>query len=146
LRLGFSINPAETDNVNSGWYCVPKKMLPDGSSTAITRIGQSCSEPISVKALALSPPQEAWQTVAWREGSGHPLSSRFARQRVRAAHRDTKLHQPRAEEWWLIEWPEDETEPTKYWFATLPEDVAFDRLVDLAKLRWRIERDYLCQT
>ncbi len=25
---------------------------------------------------------------------------------------------------------------------TLPEDVAFDRLVDLAKLRWRIERDY----
>jgi hypothetical protein len=24
----------------------------------------------------------------------------------------------------------------------LPEDVAFDRLVDIAKLRWRIERDY----
>jgi hypothetical protein len=42
----------------------------------------------------------------------------------------------------LIEWPEDETEPTKYWFSTLPEDIAFDRLVDLTKLRWRIERDY----
>jgi Transposase DDE domain len=61
---------------------------------------------------------------------------------VRPAHRDTKLSQPRAEEWLLIEWPADETEPTKYWFATLPEDIAFDRLVDLAKLRWRIERDY----
>src|SRR5262249_22713928 len=48
----------------------------------------------------------------------------------------------RAEEWLLIEWPEDETEPTKYWFSTLPEDTAFDRLVDLTKLRWRIERDY----
>jgi hypothetical protein len=24
----------------------------------------------------------------------------------------------------------------------LPEEIAFDRLVDLAKLRWRIERDY----
>ena len=24
----------------------------------------------------------------------------------------------------------------------MPEDIAFDRLVDLAKLRWRIERDY----
>jgi hypothetical protein len=46
------------------------------------------------------------------------------------------LSEPRAEEWLLIEWPEDETEPTKYWFATLPEDIAFDRLVDLAKLRW----------
>src|SRR5207253_5785676 len=48
----------------------------------------------------------------------------------------------RAEEWLLIEWPENETEPTKYWFSTLPEDAAFDRLVDLTKLRWRIERDY----
>jgi len=26
--------------------------------------------------------------------------------------------------------------------ATLPQDVSFQRLVDLAKLRWRIERDY----
>jgi len=99
-------------------------------------------QPISAKALALSLPKEAWQTVAWREGSAERLSSRFARQRVRAAHRDTELSQPRAEEWLLIEWPENETEPTKYWLATLPEDIAFDRLVDLTKLRWRIERDY----
>jgi SRSO17 transposase len=99
-------------------------------------------QPISVKVLAASLPKEAWQAVAWREGSAEWLSSRFARQRVRSAHRDTKLHQPRAEEWLLIEWPEDEAEPTKYWLATLPEDIAFDRLVDLAKLRWRIERDY----
>jgi hypothetical protein len=26
--------------------------------------------------------------------------------------------------------------------TTLPEDITFDRLVDLAKLRWRIEHDY----
>jgi SRSO17 transposase len=104
-------------------------------------------QPISAKALALSLPKEAWQTVAWREGSAERLSSRFARQRVRPAHRDTELSQPRAEEWllieWLlIEWLENDTEPTKYWLATLPEEIAFDRLVDLAKLRWRIERDY----
>ena len=60
-------------------------------------------QPISAKALALSLPKEAWQTVAWREGSAERLSSRFARQRVRAAHRDTELSQPRAEEWLLIE-------------------------------------------
>ncbi len=57
-------------------------------------------------------------------------------------HRDNLLAEPRAEEWLLIERPEDETEPTKYWFASLPEDIAFDRLVNRAKLRWRIERDY----
>src|SRR5204863_398409 len=45
-------------------------------------------------------------------------------------------------EWLLIEWPNGEQEPTKYWLSTLPENIGFARLVDLAKLRWRIERDY----
>jgi hypothetical protein len=45
-------------------------------------------------------------------------------------------------EWLLIEWPEDEAEPTKYWLSTLPVDIGFEALVDGAKLRWRIERDY----
>jgi hypothetical protein len=40
----------------------------------------------------------------------------------------------------LIEWPKGEKEPTKYWLSTLPQNI--ERLVDLAKLRWRIERDY----
>jgi SRSO17 transposase len=35
-----------------------------------------------------------------------------------------------------------ETQPIKYWLSTLPENIAFPRLVDIAKLRWRIERDY----
>jgi SRSO17 transposase len=99
-------------------------------------------QPIAVKALALSLPREAWQTITWREGTADWLSSRFARQRVRPAHRDTKLSEPRAEEWLLIEWLQDETEPTKYWLATLPEEISFEGLVDLVKLRWRIERDY----
>ena len=42
----------------------------------------------------------------------------------------------------MIEWPEDEKAPTKYWFSTLPANIAFRQLVDTAKLRWRIERDY----
>src|SRR5438270_1417789 len=99
-------------------------------------------QPISVKALALRLPEKAWQTITWREGTADWLSSRFARRRVRPAHRDNLLSELRAEEWHLIEWPEEETEPTKYWFATLPEDSAFTRSVDLTKLRWRIERDY----
>jgi SRSO17 transposase len=98
--------------------------------------------PVSVKTLALGLPKRAWRTIAWREGTADRLSSRFARLRVRAAHRDYKLSESRAEEWLLIEWPKGESAPTKYWFATLPTDMAFNRLVDLAKLRWRIERDY----
>ena len=41
-----------------------------------------------------------------------------------------------------MEWPDGEKESIKYWLSTLPKDVVFRRLVDLAKLRWRIERDY----
>jgi SRSO17 transposase len=98
--------------------------------------------PVSVKALARNLPAASWQTISWREGTAGALTSRFARVRVRAAHRDEWRAEPRDEEWLLIEWPEGEAEPAKYWLATLPPDMPFDRLVDLAKLRWRIERDY----
>ena len=92
--------------------------------------------------MALDLPAASWQTISWREGSAGALTSRFARVRVRAAHRDEWRAEPRGEEWLLIEWPEGEAEPAKYWLATVPPDMSFDRLVDLAKLRWRIERDY----
>jgi SRSO17 transposase len=98
--------------------------------------------PQSAKEIALSLPAQAWTTITWREGSLDRLTSRFARLRIRAAHRDYHLGEPRPEEWLLIEWPPEEKEPTKYWLSTLPEDIALDRLVHLAKLRWRIERDY----
>ena len=90
----------------------------------------------------MSLPAKAWRTVTWREGTAEPLTSRFARVRVRAAHRDYNLTAARPEEWLLIEWPKGEAEPIKYWFSTLPDKIPFTRLVDLAKLRWRIERDY----
>jgi SRSO17 transposase len=108
-----------------------------------TRIRRDAKHrPISVKALALGLPRRAWRTITWREGTADRLSSRFARVRVRVAHRDHKLAESRPEEWLLIEWPKGESEPIKYWLATLPDDIPFDRLVDLTKLRWRIERDY----
>src|SRR5215468_2818450 len=66
----------------------------------------------------------------------------FARVRVRPAHRDYWLAESRPEEWLLIEWPEGEEVPTKYWFSTLPANIGFRQFVDMVKLRWRIERDY----
>jgi SRSO17 transposase len=99
-------------------------------------------KPVSVKSLALSLPKKAWRTMRWREGTNGWLRSRFARVRVRPAHDDDRRHTPRPHEWLLIEWPKGEPEPTRYWLSNLPEDITFKRMVDLAKLRWRIERDY----
>lgn len=99
--------------------------------------------PVQVKTLAVELPADAWQTITWREGSNTLLISRFARRRVHPAPQATRRDERAKEEWLLIEWPADEAEPTKYWLSTLPDDIAFERLVDLTKLRWRIERDYL---
>ena len=42
----------------------------------------------------------------------------------------------------LIEWPAEVEAPTRYWFSNLPEGVSLRRLVQLAKLRWRVEQNY----
>jgi SRSO17 transposase len=97
---------------------------------------------ISAKHLARDLPKGAWHTIRWREGSAEWLSSRFARVRVRVGHSQL-APELLSEEWLLIEWPEGEAEPTKYWLSTLPANISFRELVDFAKLRWRIERDYL---
>src|SRR4029453_18252002 len=99
-------------------------------------------QPISLKRLAVELPASAWQTGTGREGTPGGMGSRFARLRVRPAHRDEKRFAPRPEEELLMEWPRGEPEPTKYWLSTLPSPTPLADLVRLAKLRWRIERDY----
>ena len=62
---------------------------------------------------------------------------RFARVRVRAAHRDhqrterrtQRRTERRAGKWLLTEWPEGHKEPMKYWLFTPGQDVPLQRLV-----------------
>lgn len=94
--------------------------------------------PIPVADLARALPAQAWRSVTWREGTSGPLSSRFARVRVRAAHRN----RPRDEEWLIIEWPRGAEEPAHYWLSNLPARTRWPEMVDTVMSRWRIERDY----
>ena len=107
------------------------------------RLGDAAQQrPQSIKELAFELQPTQWHTLEWREGTNFTLRSRFARVRVRAAHREHQRTQMRAEQWALIEWPEGHREPMKYWLSTLPEDMPLQRMVFEAKMRWRIERDY----
>ena len=107
------------------------------------RLGDAREQrPLSVKELAFELAPSQWQIVEWREGTNFTLRSRFARVRVRAAHRAHQRTQQRPEQWLLIEWPEGLKEPMKYWLSTLAQDVPLQRMVFEAKMRWRIERDY----
>jgi SRSO17 transposase len=99
-------------------------------------------EPLAIEQLALQLPKKEWRTVAWREGSRGEQSSRFAAVRVRTAERHVQRAPPSEEGWLLLEWPQDEQSPTKYYLSSLPADTSLKKLVRLAKLRWRVERDY----
>ncbi|CAN5154525.1 hypothetical protein BH24PSE2_BH24PSE2_17070 [soil metagenome] len=95
-------------------------------------------QPISVANVARRLPARSWRKVTWREGVSQPLTSRFARVRVRAAHRD----RPRDKEWLIIEWPPDAEAPVHYWFSTLPKTRVWQEMIDTVMGRWQIERDY----
>jgi SRSO17 transposase len=99
-------------------------------------------QPLSARALAMQLPRRRFHTITWRDGTNQALSSRFAALRVRCAHRDHLRVEPHPEQWLLIEWPAGEAAPTKYFLSTLPATTRIKELVRVAKLRWRIERDY----
>jgi SRSO17 transposase len=111
-------------------------------------------EPVSVKDLALTAGSDALQAVTWRQGTkktkGNPtaeMTSNFLLLRVRPANRNI----PRApdgslpQRLLLVEWPDNADEPTDYWLSNLDPDgtdTPIEQIVDLAKIRWRIEHDY----
>ena len=107
------------------------------------RPAEDDAPPVKSRELAETLADDAWKIVPWREGVAGELTSRFAALRVRPAQGDRRRSDPRPEHWLLIEWPQDEPKPTKFWLSNLAEDTPIEHLVYQAKLRWLIERDYL---
>lgn len=100
--------------------------------------------PQDLTMVARQLPASAWKKVTWRAGTRGPQRSRFAKLKVWAAHGwRAQEHPERVAEWLLIEWPEGEADPTKYWLAQLgPGRPGLRRFVKMAHARWRIEMDY----
>ena len=142
LRYAVGVSPNATVWTD-GVQALPPKPNTGRGRPAITPVRDETHRPIALDKLALDLPAQYWQKIKWREGTNAELGSRFARVRVRAAH-DLKAPTDKIpEEWLVIEWPEDEDKPTKYWLSTLDENISFADLIAAIKLRWRIERDYL---
>jgi SRSO17 transposase len=144
IGMSYAVNIKGTTTV---WRPGEEPLLPHQRTgrrgPAATRLAYSAEQrPISAFNLARELTPSAFDEVTWREGTKTPLRSRFASVRVRPAHRDTLRSIPRDHEWLLIEWPEDEDEPTNFWLSTLDESISQLELVETVKLRWRIERDY----
>lgn len=83
--------------------------------------------------------------MTWREGTRGAMTSTFLAIRIRPANVKLRRNDPDGElpvRWLLAERPDGKDAPTDYWISNLPADTPLQRLVALAKLRWRVEQDY----
>ena len=138
-NLRYAVGIAPTVGV---WSKPPKIKVPEYSGRGARPKNWDYGEqrPSSVKDGALK--AKGWKKVRWREGSKGWLESRFLAMRVQPSHGFVHGDPPHKEIWLLVEWPEQEKEPTKYFFCDLPASYTLRRLVRIAKCRWKIEQDY----
>jgi len=101
------------------------------------------AKPVHIDSLAKSLwKKNRFRKVTWRTGTKGDLHGRFCAVRVRSAEKRTKGKSAGNPCWLLLE--RDEAQPTgfKYYFSSLKQTTSLRKLVKLAKLRWRVERDY----
>ena len=125
------------------WTRPPAATVPprhSGRGAPATRYDYGKQRPISV--LEAARKAKGWKIIRWRQGTKGWLESRFVAMRAQPSHGFVRGQPPHQELWLLVEWPESEKEPIKYFFCNLPETYTLRRLVRLAKCRWKIEQDY----
>lgn len=117
-------------------------------STLVVRLDKlerTRGRPLSVRALAgkLMKKRKAFRRTTWRQGTRTPLSARFAAVRVIAGYEDKwSDFRDREALWLVIEWPDGEEQPTKFYLSTLPAKISRRELVRTIKERYRTERGY----
>lgn len=119
-------------------FAVPRKKSHKGPTPTLEKPTKG-STPMTIAALAA---ELTYRRVTWRDGSRGKQASRFAAVRIRTAHGHRQGFGPGPEQWLLCEWPATEDAASKFYLSSLGPTVALRDLVRLAKLRWRIERDY----
>lgn len=126
------------------WTKPPKIKIPAyrGRGAPATRYDYGRQRPTSARAVALQAKEKDWKNIRWREGTKGWLESRFLGVRVQPSHGFVDGKPPHKEAWLLVQWPDGEKEPTKYFLADLPAQYSLRRLIRLAKGRWKIEQDY----
>ena len=131
LGLSYRVGIESATTVwEPGQQPLPAPPRKPGRGAAPKRLQRSADhQPISVKRLAFGLRSSAWKEIRGRPGSRETLRSRFAAVRVRPPHRDEKRSVPHPEEWLLIEWPNKESEPTKYGLSTLSAKASLKSLV-----------------
>lgn len=92
--------------------------------------------------IAASLDSKAFRRLTYREGTKNKLSGRFCFRRVKVAFEDGTEPAEREPLWLVMEWPEGEPKPNKFFLTTLPRRMTKKQIVRIIKERWRTERVY----
>lgn len=114
----------------------------DSRVWTLDSLGRRRDDPITVAQLGVALGEKAFRRVTWRTGTKQRLSSRFAFRRIKSAHNDDVPIAERSPIWVVIEWPEGEASPTKFFFTTLARRMTKKQIVRVIKERWKTERVY----
>ena len=104
--------------------------------------GRQSRDAISALDLGVRLGRKAFRHITWRDGTRGPLFSKFCFRRVVVAHDDGTPASDRDPVWLVIEWPDDEKQPTKFTLSTLPRRMSKKQIARTIKERWRTEQAY----
>lgn len=109
----------------------------------LDRLERCRGDAISVRDLATKLGAKEFRRTTWRKGTRRDLSARFAAVRVACAYNNSNIPPSEREALWLIiEWPDGEAAPTKFYLSSLPSTVSRRKLIRTIKERYRTERAY----
>jgi SRSO17 transposase len=101
-------------------------------------------EAVDVRQLGIELGESAFRKITWRDGTRptKKLSSRFVFRRVKPAYDDGGEPTLREPVWLVIEWPEGESRPSKFFLTNLRGRMTKKQIVRTIKERWKTERVY----
>jgi SRSO17 transposase len=97
---------------------------------------------VGVQQLGLELGLSAFRRLTWRDGTRGKMQSRFCFRRVKVAHGGAPRSLVREPLWLVMEWPDDEPQPTKFFLTTLRRRMTRKQIVRTIKERWKVERSY----
>jgi SRSO17 transposase len=125
----YGLDYAVAVNANTHVWLLDSQGRRRGEAQAVAQIGAELGA-------------RAFRKITWREGTKASLSSRFVFRRVKPAHDDGSEPSTREPVWLVIEWPEGEAGPTKFFLTTLRRRMSKKLIVRTIKERWKTERVY----
>jgi SRSO17 transposase len=158
---GYGDNPSFLEGLEKrevGYVCAVESTFGVRLPEEVVAAKECSAAPLhSAQSVLGDLPEQAWQTVTWREGTKGQLGKQMVALRAHRAtgsSRHSTSHSSSLStgpEGWLIgerplpkedEDAEEKQAETKYYFCNLAQETTLERLAELAHSRWSIEQFY----